>query len=228
MGRMRRALVVMLAISVAYGGLDIFRPMHRDLRQFDPVAVAKLETQMWRSYYEQQPLALFFALSEMLRTQSQFPLLRSYVGAYYGTLAAFVFKRGQQRADFEKALPPLQAYFGMVKNTGSVNLDVRRAAELELDWWIVHRHRAGYPAGALGRACAAASAYVYQLAPDAMLAHGQLRAAAMLVRDERAEAGRLSDADWNEIEALLLRSYQALQRALALAKRDKTWKMAPP
>ena len=214
---MRRALLIMLAISVVYGGADIFRPLHRDLRQFDPASVAKLETRMWRSYYERQPLALFLDLSEMLRTQSQFPLLRSYVGAYYGTMAAFVFKQGQQRADFEKALPELQAYFGMVRNTGSVNLDVRRAAELELEWWIVHRHRAGYPVGALGRACAVASAYMYQLAPEAALAHGQLRAAAMLARDERADAGRLSETDWSDIEALLLRSYQALQRALAPA-----------
>ena len=214
---MRRALFIMLAMSVVYCGADIFRPLHRDLRQFDPASVAKLETRMWRSYYERQPLALFLDLSEMLRTQSQFPLLRSYVGAYYGTMAAFVFKQGQQRADFEKALPELQAYFGMLRNTGSVDLDVRRAAELELEWWIVHRHRAGYPVGALGRACAAASAYVYQLAPDAALAHGQLRAAAMLVRDERADAGRLSEADWSDIEALLLRSYQVLQRALVPA-----------
>ena len=212
---MRRALVIILAISLAYAGVDVFRPLQRDLRQFDPAAVARLETQMWRSYYERRPVALFLELAEMLRTQSRFPMLRSYVGAYYGTLAAFVFKQGGQRADFEKALPALQVYFRMFRNTGNANLDVRRAAALELEWWIVHRNRANYPPGALGRACAEASAYAYQVPAHATLAHGELRATAMLLRDERADAGRMNDADWRQIETLLLHSYQALQEGLA-------------
>ena len=212
---MRRALLTMLAIFLLYAAADVLRPLDRDLRQFDPAAVARLETRMWRSYYERRPLALFLELAEMLRTQSRFPVLRSYVGAYYGTLAAFAFKEGQQRADFEKALPSLEAYFRLLRNTGNVDFDVRRAAALELEWWIVHRNRAGYPAGALGRACAEASAYAYHVPVAATLAHGELRAAAMLVRDQRADAGRLSEADWTDIQALLQRSYQALQSALS-------------
>jgi hypothetical protein len=102
---MRRALFIILAVFLVYGGVDVFWPLHRDLRQFDPAAVAKLETKMWQSYYAHQRAKLFFELADMLRTQYQFPLLRSYFGAYQGALAAFLFKEGQQRADYEKALP---------------------------------------------------------------------------------------------------------------------------
>ena len=210
---MRRALI--LAIFLVYGGVDVFWPLHRDLRQFDPAAVAKLETKMWQSYYAQQRAQLFFELAEMLRTQYQFPLLRSYFGAYRGALAAFLFKEGQRRADYEKALPALQAYFGMIRNTGSVDFDARRAAALELEWWIVHRDRARYPSGALGRACAEATAYVYQVSADSTLVHGQLRAEAMMIRDTRADSGNVTEADWTNIESLLRRSYQTLRRALS-------------
>lgn len=221
---MRRALLMILAVFLVYGGVDVFWPLQRDLRQFDPAAVAKLETKMWQSYYAQQRATLFFELAEMLRTQYQFPWLRSYLGAYHGATAAFLFKEGQQRADYEKALPALQAYFGLIRNTGRVDFDVRRAAALELEWWIVHRDRARYPSGALGRACAEASAFVYQVSADSTLVHGQLRAAAMSILDTRAESGSVTEADWTNIESLLRRSYQALRRALS----DPVVMPAPP
>lgn len=210
---MRCAAWVVPVVFLVYASVDVFWPLQRDLRQFDPVAVAKLETTMWRSYYGGERAALFLELAKMLRTQCQFPWLRSYLGAYHGTLAAFSFKKGQQRADYEKALPALQDYFGMIKNTGKVDFDVRRAAALELEWWIVHRDWTRHPPGALGHACAEATAFVYRIPVDSILAHGQLRAQAMILRDARADTGKVTEADWTNIEALLQRSYQTLRRA---------------
>ena len=103
----RRGLQIIVAVLLLYAGLDLFWPLHRDVRQFDPVAVGRLETQMWRSYYDRKPLALFLQLAETLRTLYQFPLLRSYLGAYHATFAAFRFKDGHQRSDYEEALPAL-------------------------------------------------------------------------------------------------------------------------
>jgi hypothetical protein len=208
------AISIMLAIFLAVCAIDVFRHLRRDLRQFDPAAIAKLETKMWRSYYEQERVRLFLELAEMLRTQSQFPFLRSYVGAYYGTLAAFLFKNGQERADYEKVLPALQIFFGMIRNTGRVDFDARRAAVLELDWWIVHRNRARHQSGALVRACAKACAFVYQIPVDSALVHGQLRTTAMIFRDTRADSGFVTEADWAYIESLLRLSYGSLRGAL--------------
>jgi len=71
--------------------------------EFDADEVARLETAMWRSYYEKQRLRLFNQLSELLRTQYHMPLIRSNQVAYYAANAAFVFKDGKERADYEKA-----------------------------------------------------------------------------------------------------------------------------
>ncbi|MFC5519369.1 hypothetical protein [Polaromonas jejuensis] len=212
---MRRVTLAILAICLVYASVDFFWPLHRDLRQFDPVALGKLETTMWQSYYGRQRVALFAELAEMLRTQYQFPLLRSYLGAYHGASAAFTFKDGKQRSDYEKALPALQAYFGLIRNTGNIDFDAQRAANLELEWWIVHRERARYPPGALGRACAEAAAAVYQVPANSTLKHGQLRAEAMVMRDTRADAGGVTEADWADIASLLRQSYQALRLAVS-------------
>jgi hypothetical protein len=211
----RRPLLVALAIIIVYAGIDLFWPFKSDLRQFDPVAMGKLETAMWRSYYSRQPVKLFFELAEVLRTQYQFPVLRSYLGAYYAARAAFVFKDGKQRSDYERALPALESYYGLIHNIADIDFDVPRAAKLELEWWIVHRQRETQPAGALGLACAEAAAEIYQVSADSTMEHGSLRAAAMVIRDTGAANGGVSEEAWTEIEALLLRCYQSLRRVVS-------------
>src|SRR5256885_10908415 len=53
-----------------------------------PDEVARLETAMWRSYYEKRRVQLFNQLAELLRTQYRMSQLRSNQVAYYGANAA--------------------------------------------------------------------------------------------------------------------------------------------
>jgi hypothetical protein len=216
-GRWRRLIAATLVALIGYAAADILLPLHRDPTRFDPIATGTLETNIWRSYYDRQNVALFLQLAQTLRTQFHLPLLRSYVGAYYGAAAAFRFKDGKARSDYEQALPALRSYFELIHNTSNRNFDVTRTAALELEWWIVHRQRDRYPHDALGRACAAATASLYLVPAAATLEHGQLRAEAMLLRDAREEAGSVTEKDWATIESLLRRSYLSLSRALAPA-----------
>ena len=210
----RKILLALLAGVLVYAGIDLFWRFNRDLRQFDPVATGKLETDMWRSYYDRRPLKLFFELTEMLRTQYQFPRLRSYLGAYYATKAAFVFKDGKQRADYEKALPALESYFTTIHRTGDINFNIKSAAKLELEWWIVHRQRERYGKAALDTACANAAAAIYLVSPDSTFEHGRLRAEAMVIRDVQAAAGGVSEEEWAQIDILLQACYNSLSRAI--------------
>jgi hypothetical protein len=210
----RKTLLTLFAIFFVYLGVDLFWPLSNDLRQFDPVALGKLETGMWRSYYDRQPLKLFFELTEILRTQYNFPWLRSFLGACYATRAAFVFKDGKQRSDYEKALPALNAYFATVRRTGNIPFDVPNAAILELEWWIIHRQRELYGKAALDSACADAAAAIYQISPESAFEHGKLRAEAMVIRDTQAAAGGVREEDWAQIDQLLQACYISLNRAL--------------
>lgn len=210
----RKTWPTLLAIFLVYAGVDLFWPLNNDLRQFDPAALGKLETDMWRSYYDRKPLKLFFELTEILRTQYNFPWLRSFLGAYYATRAAFVFKDGKQRSDHEKALPALNAYFATVRRTGNIPFDVPNAAILELEWWIIHRQREQYGKAALDTACANAASAIFLVSPDSTLEHGRLRAEAMVIRDDQAAAGGVREEDWARIDKLLQACYVSLSRAL--------------
>jgi hypothetical protein len=104
-----RALALVLALIVCAVLYDLYFPRTTQMREFDPDEVARLETAMRRSYYEKQRLSLFNQLAELLRTQYHMPPARSKLVAYYAANAAFVFKKGEQRSDYEKTLPVAEA-----------------------------------------------------------------------------------------------------------------------
>jgi hypothetical protein len=152
--RIRLALKIFALVVVAllaWVAFDLYAPRTAHLREFDAGEVARLETAMWRSYYEKQRLQLFNQLSQLLRTQYNMPLVRSNQVAYYAADAAFVFKKGKQRADYEKALPDLIKFYQSIRKMSDIPFDPERAARLELEWWIIHRERAKHAPGELDR-----------------------------------------------------------------------------
>jgi hypothetical protein len=193
---------------------DLYAPRSARLRTFNPDEVARLDTQMWRSYYAKERLRLFSQLSELLRNQYDLPFLRSNVVAFKAAKAAFVFKDGRGRDDYNKALPYLVSYYSSIRRVSDIPFNVDRAAELELEWWIVHRERKAHAAGDLERALAELAAEIYQMPVEPFMEHARLRAEAMEIRDTKAEAGGVSEADWARIDELLHESWRSLWDAV--------------
>jgi hypothetical protein len=216
-GAPRRRWLLLLALAIVllvYLAYDLYGPHTTRLRDFDPQQVAQIETQMWRSYYDKERLKLFTQLAGLMRTQYRMPLVRSNEAAYQAAKAAFVFKEGKQRADYEKALPNLINFYRDIRAQSDIAFDVERAAQLELEWWIVHRQRAQHQPGDLARALAELQAEIFRLPAARFAEHARLRAEAMTIRDEKAAAGGVSEADWQHIDELLRQSWQSLWRAV--------------
>ena len=210
----RSVALGIIAVLIMYVLFDLFIPMHRDLRSFDPNEMARLETAMWESYYDRKPVKIYFELAEMLRSQFHFPFLRSFVGAYHAAHAAFVFKDHTNDNDLHRAETILLSYFSLIRKTGNIEFDVQRAAELELRWWIVHRERTKYSEDQLAAACANAAATLYQVSSESTTEHGYLRAQAMTIRDTKAKEGGVREEDWRTIEELLKGCYRSLYGAI--------------
>jgi len=207
-------LGVIVAALIVWVGFDLYGPRTSHLRDFDPDEVARLETAMWRSYYEKQQVRLFNQLAELVRKQYNMPLVRSNRVAYHAAKAAFIFKDGKQRSDYEKALPNLVDFYGSVRDASDAPFDVNRAAILELEWWIIHRERARHPEGDLANALAALQAEIYHVPVEKVMEHARLRAEAMRIRDTKAEAGGVTEADWARIGELLRESWRSLSQAV--------------
>ncbi len=202
---------ILLAIWIAF---DLYRPHQVDIRQFDADEVARLDTAMWRSYYNKERLKMYFELTELLQKQYQLPFWRRQLIAFYAAKAAFVFKDGKSREDYEKALPDLEKFYTEIREISTTDFDAKRAAQLELEWWIIHRERKKYQSGDLANALAETASAIYNRPKDNFLEHGQLRAEAMKIRDERAEAGGVTEEDWQKIDELLHNSWHSLHKTV--------------
>jgi hypothetical protein len=211
---MKRAVLVLLLALVAWIGVSLWGPSSHSLRDFDGPEVGRLETDMWRSYYEHRPVSLFLELIETLRRQYHLPFWRSVAGAYHAAHAAEVFQKGQNRADYERALPDLRRYYRLIQRDSDVSFDPGKVAGLELEWWIIHRERGQHSEGDLENALAVLQAAIYSGPPSDFEAHAKTRAEAMLIRDNRADAGGVTEQDWNRIGALLDTSWTSASKAV--------------
>jgi hypothetical protein len=205
---------VLLAVTAGGAGwavAELVRPRKTDIRVFDPDEVARLETAMWRSYYDRRRLPLFAQLVALLQGQFHLQPLRAVTLAGLAARAAAVFQVGESHDHYRRALPYLERYYAAIRAVSEVPFDPRRAAELELEWWIVHREVDDHPPGDLEAALADLAAELYQVPADRLSTHAARRAEAMTIRDHasRRAVGVLDD-DWDRIEAVLWVAWKAL------------------
>lgn len=200
---------VLLGIWIVF---DLYRPHKVDIREFDADEIARLDTEMWRSYYAKERLKMFSQLTEVLEKQYKLPFWRRQLMAYYAAKSAFVFKDGKSREDYEKALPDLRKFYSEIRDISTTEFEVERTAKTELEWWIIHRDRKKYQEGDLANALAEAASAIYNVPKEKLLEYGKFRADAMKIRDDKAEQGGVTEEDWQKIDELLHNSWRSLHK----------------
>jgi hypothetical protein len=200
-------LVVVLGLAAAYAGF----PRHPDLTQFDPVAMARLETSMWRHYYDKQYLPLFADLYYVARREYGFSPLDSLRLSLSAARAAKSFQPSTSRAEAEAALPDLITYFGILSEASPKPLPVEDAALTELAWWQARRE-AATPQD-YGLIIARVATLVYGVEGEDLRRSGVVRAEAMAYRD--AHEANMTEADWSHIADQLELAYGLLKKALS-------------
>ncbi|WP_461135879.1 hypothetical protein [Spirosoma lituiforme] len=212
-----RAALVALVLWIT---IDVFVPRQHSIRQFDANEVARLETAMWQSYYDKNPALLFWQLAGGLRQQFHAPFWRSFGLAFLATKAAFVFKKGHSRADYQQAMPGLITYYEAIQKLTVERFDVQRVASLELDWWIIHRQRDRYSYADLAKALAKTSAALYSQPVSSFSSYATLRANAMRLCDETGhKPNATTEASWQTIEQELDRAWHVLHTVVRPANR---------
>ncbi len=197
------------ALMAAYAGI----PRQADLRAFDPAQMARLETAMWRDYYDKRYAALFYHLYESTRTQFGFSPFRSLHIALAAAEAARTFQPTRSRLEADAALPALVAYYRGFALDAPARFEVEAAARLELDWWQARREAVAPQAYGLTIAQVTALTYGKSSEDPGIRQFGIARAEAMAYRDARGEG--ITDADWGAIETQLAGAYRSLKASVA-------------
>jgi len=131
--------LTMAAVAAAY----ICIPRKADLRTFDAAEMARLETAMWRNYYEKRYPALFYHLYESSRGEFGFSPLESVRIALAAAQAAKAFQPTHSREEAGGALSHLVSYYSLLRPAAPSAFDVNEIARRELDWWQARRERIG-------------------------------------------------------------------------------------
>lgn len=200
--------------------------MQSRIYDFEPQALAQLETAMWRAYYDKRVLALFKLSLHMLQEQLGFSLPQALVGAYRLTAAAFVFKRGKKRADYVKALRWLVPFYKKAQQVHNGQWQAEEVARLELEWWIIHRHEFGPGNTAkLESGLAQLASQLYHIPVRNLQNYGEYRAQAMLISDginQRKNNGEVFEPNWKGIETALYQSFSSLSQQIQAKMAEKS------
>jgi len=207
-----RKMILGTAAAAALVAAYAVIPRHADLRAFDPAEMARLESAMWRDYYDKRYGALFYHLYESTRTQFGFSPLQSLHVAFSAAEAARTFQPTRSRREADAALPALVAYYRNFAPAAPVAFDVEEAARLELDWWQARREAVAPRDYGLTIARVAALTYGRAADDSGIRQFGIARAEAMAFRDARGEA--ITDADWMRIENQLGEAYRTLKASI--------------
>jgi hypothetical protein len=198
------SIIILLALWIT---IDLNYPYKTDIKKFDYKEVARLDGDMWRSYYEKKKFRLFLQSSELMRRQFGVSFWRSQTMAYHAAKAAFIFKNGSNRSDYDKALPDLIKYYSQINNISSIPFDADKAARLELEWWVIRRYRNEHPPAEWEQCLAHNAETVYHLPAEKFVPYAHLRVQAMLLRDGKENS--ITENDWLLIHGLLTQAWKS-------------------
>jgi hypothetical protein len=179
-----------------------------DMTGFDPQEMGRLESAMWRSYYEGHWLQLAGQTMEVACGQYGFSWWDGVRLSLHAARSALFFRRNTEDP---RCLPELEQYYAIIWNATGRGFDVRSAAALELEWWK-ERRRDVAPKDYAGT-IAQSAALVYGVREETVMAAAMMRAEAMAYRDARRD-GKMTEADWREIARQLSLGYSSFKEAV--------------
>jgi len=188
------------------------------LRAFSPLRVGHLEAAVWVAYYQRE-WARFLALSVLVvRTAFGMDWIRTVHGAWLVLRANQLWAPPPPKSDPAGARRCMRRFYALLRLTHGEPADPARAAELEVEWWRIHRiHQRGEDGDTAPLVDALSRLYAYTFGIDeaALRPAAEHRARAMDLVDQWVTEGRQMDSPLlPPMRAALVRSYAALLAAV--------------
>jgi len=188
------------------------------LRSFSPLRVGHLEAAVWVAYYQRE-WARFLALSVLVvRTAFGMDWIRTLHGAWLVLRANQLWAPPPPKSDPAGARRCMRRFYALLRLTHGEPANPARAAELEVEWWRVHRiHQRGEDGDTQPLVDALSQLYAYTFGIDeaALRPAAEYRARAMDLVDQWVTEGRRMDSPLlPPMRSALVRSYAALLAAV--------------
>ncbi|MBI3959081.1 MAG: hypothetical protein HY328_09750 [Chloroflexi bacterium] len=189
-------------------------------RSFTPERIAHFEAAGWRAYYDRNWLRVLGLMVQLNREQFGMSWPVAGLAALDVVRASLAFAPVDN--DIPAATDHLARYYTRARESGAISGEPARLAELEMDYWVVHRRLANERKAApdhagdltpMVDALAALHAALFDASPDVAHRSAEIRAQAA-ARVDRITGGYSDDAeaDWKHIQVELDQAYQILKR----------------
>jgi hypothetical protein len=109
--------------------------------RFDPDKVAYYEKAGWEAYYDRNWLRVFSLMVGLNREQFRMPLLTALAASIDVVRASLAFAPLEGN-DVPAATAYLRRYYAKARRSVGIAADAGKLAELEMDYWVVHRQLA--------------------------------------------------------------------------------------
>jgi hypothetical protein len=181
------------------------------------VRLGHQETTAWAAYYRHEWLTFLRAAVGMVRTGFGTDPVRTLVGAYH-VLRANQLWAPYPDNDPDGARASMRRFYALVNRHLDLDLDPVRAAELEVEWWRLHRehqHDPDVSEAALVQSLVDLYSFVYDAPPETMRDAAAYRVEAMDHSDAWVANGCDPDDPLLAQERrALVASHSALRRAV--------------
>jgi len=107
------------------------------LRSFDPLRIADLEYKAWVGYYQRRWFSVLAASVGLVRQGFGMSWLRTLYGSWLMLRA--IQQWAPKDNDPDKCRATMARFYALLKLTYGKPDSPRKAAELEVEWWRVHR-----------------------------------------------------------------------------------------
>ena len=185
------------------------------MRTFDPRKVAYYEKESWVAYYQRKWFRLLRLLIGLIRSTFGLSLLQAIYISVPSTRAQIAF--APQDNDVPGAEAFMRRFYEFVKSVHHENFDPTEAAQLEVNWWVVHRKYFGQSDDPeVIEAVAKLYASVYQVPIERVREAAYHRAQAMIYSDAWVQSERDPNSPLlKQEEEALFESYAALREAVS-------------
>jgi hypothetical protein len=182
-----------------------------------PERLAELEAGGWRAYYDRNWFKLVSLMVQLNQEQFHIPFPLSLVAAFHVARGSIAWTPVEHDEDAVRR--HFVRFYRIACRWSDLSFDPKRAAELEVGYWIEHRRLIGNEdKSTFVDAMTRLHAHLFGLPEDRMRESAEWRVRANNTVD-RITGGTSTDvsADWAQLEDELRECYRSVQRELDAA-----------
>jgi hypothetical protein len=186
------------------------------LIKFDPHKIACYEKENYVAYYQKRWLRLLRVSVGLVKETYHLSMLQAVYAAYLVARAEIAFAPFPDN-DVPSAIAYMRSFFAFINQVHHLQIDIDHAAQVEVNWWSVHRRLFGQAENQdLVEALVKSYVVAYGLEAESVRPAAYHRAQGMLYSDLWVNDGQKNDSPYlQREEEELAKGYTLLQASLA-------------